>query len=69
MENKTAPNNQNGNDNNRLLTADAFNSPENQNRYRAIIGYGPVLKCQCEEQVKMNGKNLCWNHKQKTNQL
>ena len=30
-------------DANRLLAAIDFNSPENQNRDKAIIGYGPVI--------------------------
>lgn len=63
MENKTLTNHENGNDANRLLAAVDFNSPENQNRDKAIIGYGPVLKCKCEMPAKMHGKNLCWRCK------
>ena len=54
---------ENGNDTNRLLSDVDFNSPENQNRDKAIIGYGPVLKCKCEMPAKMHGKNLCWRCK------
>lgn len=64
MEHNTSTNHENGNDTNRLLlTAVDFNSPENQNRDKAIIGYGPVLKCKCEMPAKMHGKNLCWRCK------
>jgi hypothetical protein len=63
MENKTSINHKNGNDANRLLAAVDFNSPENQNRDKAIIGYGPVLKCKCEMPAKIHGKNLCWRCK------
>ena len=63
MENKTSTNHENGNDANRLLAAVDFNSPENQNRDKAIIGYVPVLKCKCEMPAKMHGKNLCWRCK------
>lgn len=54
---------ENGNDTNRLLSDVDFNSPENQNRDKAIIGYGPVLKCKCEMPAKIHGKNLCWRCK------
>ena len=63
MENKTSTNHENSNDANRLLTAVDFNSPENQNRDKAIIGYSPVLKCKCEMPAKIHGKNLCWRCK------
>lgn len=63
MENNTLTNNENGNDTNRLLSDADFNSPENQNRDKAIIGYGPVLKCKCEMPAKVHGKNLCWRCK------
>lgn len=60
----TSTNHENANDNNRLLLdAVDFNSPENQNRDKAIIGYGPILKCSCEMPAKMHGKNLCWRCK------
>lgn len=63
MEHNTSTNHENGDDANRLLSADAFNSPENQNRDKVIVGYGPVLKCKCEMPAKMHGKNLCWRCK------
>lgn len=47
MEKNTSTNHENGNDANRLLAAVDFNSPENQNRDKAIIGYGSVVKCKC----------------------
>lgn len=53
----------NKDDKNVLLAAVDFNSPENQNRDKAIIGYGPVLKCKCEMPAKMHGKNICWRCK------
>lgn len=48
---------------NTVLAVVDFNSPENQNRDKAIIGYGPVLKCKCEMPAKMHGKNICWRCK------
>lgn len=56
MEHNTSTNHENGNDANRLLSDDDFYSPENQNRDKVIVGYGPVLKCKCEMPAKMHGK-------------
>jgi|SRR5690606_24992354 len=63
IENNTSTNHENDDDANLLLSAVDFNSPENQNRDKAIIGYGPVLKCKCEMPAKIHGENLCWRCK------
>ena len=59
QQNSTTP----ANCGNTMLADVDFNSPENQNRDKAIIGYGPILKCKCEMPAKMHGKNICWRCK------
>lgn len=60
-----------------ILTNEQFNSAENQNRDKAIIGYRSIENgtkplniarvsvsvCTCEMPAKVKGKNECWRCK------
>jgi len=47
----------------RQLKKEQYESPVNQNRDNAIIGFSEVKKCKCEMPAKVKGRKMCYRCK------